>query len=75
MDENDQYFQLFDLGQMKFLYTSKRIFQLIGVTPEEINPGHYTQLYTPMMKKGLGRPDPAYLKWRRKYSRQKKEVL
>ena len=24
--ENDQYFQVFDLGQMKFLFTSKHIF-------------------------------------------------
>ena len=42
--DNDQYFQVFDLGQMKFLYTSKNIFQMIGVSAEEINPGHYTQL-------------------------------
>jgi hypothetical protein len=42
--DNDQYFQVFDLGQMKFLYTSKNIFQMIGISAEEINPGHYTQL-------------------------------
>ena len=45
--ENDQYFQVFDVGQMKFLYTSKNIFQMIGVTAEEINPGHYTHLIHP----------------------------
>jgi len=45
--ENNQYFQVFDLGQMKFLFTSKNIFQMIGVTAEEINPGHYTQLIHP----------------------------
>jgi hypothetical protein len=45
--ENDQYFQVFDLGQMKFLFTSKNIFQMIGVTAEEINPGHYTHLIHP----------------------------
>ena len=54
MDENDQYFQLFDLGQMKFLYTSKKVFQLIGVTPEEINPGHYTQAVHPDDEERLG---------------------
>ncbi len=54
MDENDQYFQLFDLGQMKFLYTSKRVFQLIGVTSEEINPGHYTQAVHPDDEERLG---------------------
>jgi hypothetical protein len=47
MDQNDQYFQVFDLGQMKFLFTSKNIFRMIGVTAEEINPGHYTHLIHP----------------------------
>ena len=50
----EQYFQVFDLGQMKFLYTSKNIFQMIGVTPEEINPGHYTQLIHPEDEERLG---------------------
>ncbi len=53
-DENDQYFQVFDLGQMKFLFTSKNIFQMIGVTAEEINPGHYTQLIHPDDEERLG---------------------
>jgi len=52
--ENGQYFQVFDVGQMKFLYTSKNIFNLIGVTPEEINPGHYTQLVHPDDEEKLG---------------------
>jgi len=46
-EKNNQYFQVFDLGQMKFLFTSKNIFQMIGVTAEEINPGHYTHLIHP----------------------------
>jgi DNA-binding CsgD family transcriptional regulator len=54
MEENDQYFQVFDLGQMKFLFTSKRIFQMVGVTPEEINPGHYIQLVHPDDEERLG---------------------
>jgi Bacterial regulatory proteins, luxR family len=41
MDENVQYFQVFDLGQMKFLFTSRSIFPILGIKPEEINPGHY----------------------------------
>jgi hypothetical protein len=45
--DNDQYFQVFDLGQMKFLFTSRNIFRMIGVTAEEINPGHYTHLIHP----------------------------
>ena len=52
--ENDQYFQVFDVGQMKFLFTSKRIFQMIGVTSEEINPGHYTLLIHPDDEERLG---------------------
>jgi len=47
LDENDQYFQVADLGQMQFLFTSNRILELIGVKPEEINPGHYMQLIHP----------------------------
>jgi hypothetical protein len=52
--ENDQYFQVFDLGQMKFLFTSKNIFQMIGVSAEEINPGHYTQSIHPDDEERLG---------------------
>jgi len=52
--ENDQYFQVFDVGQMKFLFTSKRIFQMIGVTSEEINPGHYTLHIHPDDEERLG---------------------
>jgi len=52
--ENDQYFQVFDLGQMRFLFTSKNILHLIGVTPEEINPGHYTQRVHPEDEEKLG---------------------
>jgi len=52
--ENDQYFQVFDVGKMKFLFTSKGIFHMIGVTPEEINPGHYTHLVHPDDEERLG---------------------
>jgi hypothetical protein len=54
MDQNDQYFQVFDLGQMKFLHTSKNILKMIGVRPDEINPGHYTQLVHPDDEERLG---------------------
>ena len=54
MDENDQYLQVFDLGKMKFLFTSKRIFNMIGITAEEIDPGHYTQLVHPDDEERLG---------------------
>jgi hypothetical protein len=52
--ENDQYFQVFDLGQMKFLFTSNNIFQMIGVSAVEINPGHYTQRIHPDDEERLG---------------------
>ena len=52
--ENDQYFQVFDMGQMKFLFTSKNIIQMIGVTAEEINPGHYTHRIHPDDEERLG---------------------
>jgi DNA-binding CsgD family transcriptional regulator len=42
--KNDQYFQVFDMGQMKFLFTCKNIVNVIGVKAEDINPGHYMQL-------------------------------
>ena len=52
--ENDQYFQVFDMGQMKFLFTSKNIFNMLGITAEDINPGHYTQLIHPDDEERLG---------------------
>ena len=52
--ENNQYFQVFDVGQMKFLFTSKNIFHMLGVTPEDINPGHYTQRIHPDDEERLG---------------------
>jgi hypothetical protein len=52
--ENGQYFQVFDLGQMKFLFTSKNIFHMLGVTAVDINPGHYTQRIHPDDEDRLG---------------------
>jgi hypothetical protein len=54
MEENDQYFQVFDVGQMKFLFTSNSIFKIFGIKPEEINPGHYTQRVHPEDEERLG---------------------
>ena len=47
MEDYIQYFQIFDLGQMRFLFTSKSIFQILGIKAEEINPGHYMQRVHP----------------------------
>ena len=54
MEENDQYFQVFDMGQMQFLFTSKGITRIFGIAPEDINPGHYTQLIHPDDEERLG---------------------
>lgn len=54
MEENNQYFQVFDLGQMQFLFTSKRIREMLGIEPEKINPGYYTQLVHPEDEERLG---------------------
>jgi PAS domain-containing protein len=54
MEENDQYFQVFDLGQMQFLFTSNGITRIFGISPNEINPGHYTQLIHPDDEDRLG---------------------
>lgn len=54
MEENDQYFQVFDLGQMQFIFTSKGIVQIFGIAPEVINPGHYLHLIHPEDEDRLG---------------------
>ncbi len=54
MEENDQFFQVFDMGQMQFLFTSKGIIPIFGIAPEDINPGHYTQLIHPDDEERLG---------------------
>jgi hypothetical protein len=54
MEENDQFFSLGDMGQMKFLFNSKRSTQMIGIAPEELNPGHFTQIIHPEDEDKLG---------------------
>jgi hypothetical protein len=66
--ENDQYFQVFDVGQMKFLYTSKNIFHMLGVKAEDINPGHYTLLVHPADEERLGQA-------RARVSKMEKEIF
>jgi Bacterial regulatory proteins, luxR family len=73
--ENDQYFQVFDVGQMKFLFTSRNIFHLIGVTPEEINPGHYTQLVHPDDEEILGQARARVYKMEREIFQAQKGSL
>ncbi len=39
MEENDQFFSASDLSQMKYLFTSKRSKQILGIEPSEVDPG------------------------------------
>jgi DNA-binding CsgD family transcriptional regulator len=47
MEENDQFFSLADLGKMQFVYNSRRSIKMIGVKPEEFNPGHFQDAVHP----------------------------
>ena len=47
MEENDQFITVSDLGQIKFLFVSERIRQMIGVEPEQLNPGHFVEVTHP----------------------------
>jgi hypothetical protein len=75
LKENDQYFQVFDVGQMKFLFTSKGILRMIGVTAEEINPGHYTQRVHPDDEEKLGQARARVYKMEREIFQAQKGSL
>jgi hypothetical protein len=47
MEENEQFITVSDLGQIKFLYASEQIRQMIGVEPSELNPGHFVEVTHP----------------------------
>jgi len=47
MEENDQFFTISDLGQIKFLYASKGIKSMLGIEPGELNPGHFVEVTHP----------------------------
>ena len=47
MEENDQFFTVSDLGQIRFLYASEGIRRMIGVEPSQLNPGHFVEVTHP----------------------------
>ena len=47
MEENDQFITVSDLSQIKFIYVSKKITEMIGVDPEQLNPGHFVEVVHP----------------------------
>ena len=47
MEECDQFITVSDLGQIKFLFASERIRQMIGVEPAKLNPSHFVEVAHP----------------------------
>ena len=47
MEPNDQFFSASDLGQMQYLFTSKRCLQILGVEPVELDPGFFMNAIHP----------------------------
>ena len=57
MEQNDQFFSASDLIQPKYLFTSKRCLQMLGIEPSELNPGFFMENIHPndLHRLGLGR--------------------
>ena len=47
MQENNQFFYVADLIQMKVLFTSKRSTQMIGIEPADVSPYHFMEALHP----------------------------
>jgi DNA-binding CsgD family transcriptional regulator len=47
MEENEQFITVADLAQIKFLYASEGIRQMIGVEPDQLNPSHFVEVTHP----------------------------
>ena len=47
MEENDQFFSASDLSLMEYLFTSKRSMQVLGIAPEEVDPGFFMKTIHP----------------------------
>lgn len=47
MKINNQYFNLIELEEVKFLFTSKGSLALVGIEAEELNPSHYLEITHP----------------------------
>jgi len=47
MEENDQFFSASDLSLMQYLFTSKRSMQILGIAPEEVDPGFFMNTIHP----------------------------
>jgi hypothetical protein len=47
MEDNDQFLTVSDLGQIKFLYASEGIKPMLGIEPNQLNPGHFVEITHP----------------------------
>jgi hypothetical protein len=47
MESNNQFYFVADLIQIKILFTSKQSSQIIGITPEKVNPYHFFEATHP----------------------------
>jgi DNA-binding CsgD family transcriptional regulator len=55
MEENNQFFYIADIIQMKVLFTSKRSTQMIGIEPTEVSPYHFMECTHPQELQRLNR--------------------
>jgi DNA-binding CsgD family transcriptional regulator len=57
MEQNNQFFWIGDMLQIKILWTSKRSTQMMGIPPEEISPYHFFEATHPddLKRHSLGR--------------------
>ena len=47
LEENDQFITVADLSQIKFLFVSEGIREIIGVEPSQLNPAHFVEVSHP----------------------------
>jgi len=57
MEENNQFFMIADMIQMKILFTSKRSTEMMGIAPADISPHHFFEATHPadLERLSLGR--------------------
>jgi hypothetical protein len=57
MEENDQFFYIADIIQLKVIFTSKRSIQMMGIEPADLSPYHFMEAAHPddIQRLNLGR--------------------
>jgi DNA-binding CsgD family transcriptional regulator len=54
MEEHDQFFSIFNMANMNYLFSSKRCIQMIGIEPDALNQSHWLELVHPEDSERLG---------------------